>query len=487
MSTILLLLILIVAWIIVYRIVTTIGKKYFSPYGPAVLIKTQIGVRTIEKVSKSKFWDYFVSFFYYALPIFAIATIGLLIWEAFLVLSIPKSAAPPLSYALAIPGINPAIPVSFGIVGLIVAVAFHEASHGIAARRFNIPVRSTGVLWLIIPVGAFVEPDEEVLKERNPKTRSKVFAAGPGMNISLAVVFLVLSIILAYAMVPVPGAPVQSSVNPSLQPGDVLQAVNGIPVANVGTISNLSISPGSYVNLSLIRGGQHITERSMYGLYVTQVTSGYAAGNAGVESGDVILSIGNYSIDNTTTFVNVLGHFQANQTTSLKVFNGTSVVYYQVTLSSRYSYLISLGDKNPGISKSYPFLGVNVATFGVLLFDQYSYINLLRNPTSDGPLGFFIYLGLPFHSELPLTASLLSSFSVNPMLLNMEYLFYWLFWLNFALGLTNLMPIVPFDGGYYLMNVSFLQKNKKLRDAVVTLVSLSLVFLILWQFIAPRI
>ena len=71
--------------------------------------------------------------------------------------------------------------------------------------------------------------------------------------------------------------------------------------------------------------------------------------------------------------------------------------------------------------------------------------------------------------------------------LNLEYLFYWLFWLNFALGLMNLLPIVPLDGGYVFLNTPLLQKNKKARDAIVTAVSLFVLFLILWELIIPRI
>lgn len=487
MSLVLLLIILVFAWILVFWVLVTYGKKYFSPYGPALLIKTQVGVNTIERVSKWKFWDYFVSFFYYAMPVMAVVTVILLLWEAFLILSIPKSAAPPLSYVLALPGINPAIPVGFGIVGLIVAVALHEASHGIAAKRFNVPVKSTGVLWFIIPVGAFVEPDEEVMKTREAKTRGKIFAAGPGMNVTLALVFFVLSILLAYSMVPVAGAPVQSSVNSSFQSGDVLQSVNNVPISNVSAVSGLSLIPGSYVNLSVLRNGHQVNEKTMYGVYVTGIIKGYPAYDAGIKSGYVIVSVGNYSVTNVASFESILSNFRANQSTVLDVFNGTGFVQYPITFASKYSYLVSSGEANPGIPKDSPFLGVDVSMFGATFFDQYSYINLLRNPTSGGPLGFFVYLGLPFHSELPLPSSLLSSFVINPVLFNLEYLFYWLFWLNFALGLTNILPIVPLDGGYVLLNTPLLQRNKKLRDAVVAAVSLSVLFLILWQFIIPRI
>lgn len=487
MNLLLLLLVLIAGWIVVFYVSVTTLKKYVAPYGPALLIKTRAGVNIIERASKYKFWDYFVSFFYYAMPVLAIATVGLLVYEAFLVLSIPKSAAPSLSYALALPGINPAIPVGFGIIGLIVAVALHEGAHGIAARRFNLPIRSTGLLWLIIPIGAFVEPDQEEMNKADPKTRGKIFAAGPGMNIALAVIFITLAIILAYAIVPVNGAPVQSSVNPALQQGDIIQSVNGAPINNANAISNLSFTPGSYANLSILKNGKHLAESVVYGVYITNVLKNYPAYNAGIVKGDVVISVGNHSIENTTVFESVLSDYKAGQSVPIEFYNGTAYNTYNITFASKYSYLVSSGVSNPGIPKDYPFLGVDVAVLGITLFDQFSYVNLLRNPTSAGPLGFFVYLGLPFHFELPLPAYLTSSLYTNFILLNTEYLFYWLFWLNFALGFTNLLPIVPLDGGYVLLNTPSLQKNKKIRDALVAAVSLSVLFLILWQFIIPRI
>ncbi len=490
MNWLLIITLLVAAWILVFYVAVTKFKNHVAPYGPALLIKTQVGVRTIERISKYKFWDYFISFFYYAMPFLATAGVALLVYEAFLVLSIPKSAVPSLSYALALPGINPAIPIVWGIIGLIVAVALHEASHGIAARRFGIPVRSTGLLWLIIPVGAFVEPDEEETKKVEPKVRAKIFAAGPGTNIVLTVVFLVLAILVAFTFAPVSGAPVQTSitsVGSAFHPGDIIQSVNGISISNVTALTDLSLTPGSYVNVSLLRNGQHLTESVIYGVYISTVLKNYPAYNAGITPGSVVIALGNHTITNITNFENIEATYTAGQTVSVETFNGTGYNNFSLTFASRYSYLLASGISNPGIPKSDPFMGIDVSLFGLELFDQYSYLSLLRNPTSGGVIGFFEYIGLPFHFELPLPSPLLSSIYSNPVTLNLEYLFYWLFWLNFALGLMNLLPIVPLDGGYVFLNTPLLQKNKKARDAIVTAVSLFVLFLILWELIIPRI
>ncbi len=487
MNWLLIVSILIVAWIAVFYLATTKFKSHVAPYGPALLIKTQAGVRTIERISKHRFWDYYISFFYYALPFMSAAAVILLIYEAILVLSIPKSAAPSLSYYLALPGINPAIPIVWGIVGLIVAVALHEASHGVAARRFGIPVRSTGLLWLIIPVGAFVEPDEEETKKAEPKVRAKIFAAGPGTNVTLTVVFLVLSILVAYSFAPVPGAPVQASVSSAFQPGDIVQSVNGVNVPNVSVLMNISMTPGNYVNVTLLRGGHHITENAMFGVYVVSLVKDYPAYKAGITPGSIIISIGNHTVTNATNLNNIEESYKAGQTVTVRTFNGTGYNNYSITFASRYAYYVSSGISNPSVPKDSPFMGINVAPFGLELFDQNGYLALMKNPASGGALGLFQYIGLPFHFELPLPSVLQSSIYANPVMLNFEYLFYWLFWLNFALGLMNLLPIVPLDGGYVFLNTPLLQKNKKARDAIMTAISLFVLFLILWEIIIPRI
>ena len=58
-----------------------------------------------------------------------------------------------------LPGVN--LPFFEGIAALIVVLAVHEVCHAVLARIAKIQVLSSGiVLFGIIPIGAFVEPDE---------------------------------------------------------------------------------------------------------------------------------------------------------------------------------------------------------------------------------------------------------------------------------------------------------------------------------------
>ncbi|MEM0167631.1 MAG: M50 family metallopeptidase, partial [Thermoplasmatales archaeon] len=252
-------------------------------------------------------------------------------------------------------------------------------------------------------------------------------------------------------------------------------------------LPNLSLNPGTYVNVTLERAGHTVTEQVVYGLYIIGVLQGYPASAAGIKKGDVIVSIGNAKINNENTLESVLSKYKAGENTTITVFNGSTISSYNITFASDYDYLKSQGISNPGVPKDYPFIGIQVALFGITLFDQYSYLALLKDPLYGGALGFFEYIGLPFHFLLPLPSYLLPTVISNPVMLNLEYLFYWLFWLNFALGLTNILPLVPLDGGYVLMNTPALQKSKRRRDAIVAIVSIIVLFLLLWEIIIPRI
>jgi membrane-associated protease RseP (regulator of RpoE activity) len=73
---------------------------------------------------------------------------------------------------------------------------------------------------------------------------------------------------------------------------------------------------------------------------------------------------------------------------------------------------------------------------------------------------------------------------------------YWIFWLNLMIGLTNVLPAVPLDGGYifrdgldYLIDRKGTKYTKEKRDQLVGSISIALALtvlaLILWQLVGP--
>ena len=64
---------------------------------------------------------------------------------------------------LLIPGVNEFIPFTWGVIALIVTLVVHEFSHAILCRVEGIRVKSMGILYALVPVGGFAEPDDEQL------------------------------------------------------------------------------------------------------------------------------------------------------------------------------------------------------------------------------------------------------------------------------------------------------------------------------------
>src|SRR3979409_1190491 len=158
------------------------------PAGPFLMWKTVRGRQLIDRLAQpARFWR--------VVGVLAIGLVGitmvgptlLLLWEATLVQSPAVRGNPPSpDLLLGPPGINPIIPLGYGIFGLAVAIILHEFSHGILARAAKIKIRSLGLILLIVPIGAFVEPDEEELRALPRRERARLYAAGPAVNLLLA-------------------------------------------------------------------------------------------------------------------------------------------------------------------------------------------------------------------------------------------------------------------------------------------------------------
>ena len=169
----------------------------------------------------------------------------------------------PQAYLL-LPGINPYLPILYGWVGIIAAIMVHEGAHGVIARSLGFRVKSSGLLFfLVIPIGAFVDVDEEQLEEAQPKDSVRVMAGGPGANIALALICIFGVLIITSGLSPLvdglyigsvlEGMPAEDA---GLLVGDVIVKVDDQPVLTLdGFRSALEDrSPGDIVQVTVARG-----------------------------------------------------------------------------------------------------------------------------------------------------------------------------------------------------------------------------------------
>jgi membrane-associated protease RseP (regulator of RpoE activity) len=408
------------------------------PAGPFLMWKTVRGRAFIDRLARhTRFWRVFGNVGIVLVAITMVGTTVLLLWEATLVQSSAVRANPPSpELLLGLPGINPIIPLGYGIFGLAVAVVLHEFSHGILARVARIRIRSLGVIFLIFPIGAFVEPEEEEMRALPRMERARLFAAGPATNILLAILFAVLfSSVMMTSVTPVQegvGIVAFPETGPSpardagMQPYTVITSINGTPIRSFGDFA-VALERAE-LNRPVVLEAYDLATGTPTSYTLTLVER------------------------NPTTKRAVLG---------ILAFDVDTSYYHPLTNSGRFNGI-------PGAILSYvslPFQG--------------------RAPIDEPTVRFYRVTG-------PLAAL------PAPVFWLFANTAYWLFWLNIMLGATNALPAVPLDGGYIFKDgiEGFLARVRKglptaERDRIVRGVSYAFAFLILglvlWQFIGPRI
>lgn len=145
--------------------------------------------------------------------------------------------------ALVIPGVNQFLPWAAAVdilVGLLVGLVVHEGGHGLLCRIEDIDIDSMGVaLIALVPLGAFVQPDEESQEAADRGSKVRMFAAGVTNNFLVtALTFALLFGVVANAVAVVPGVaiggalPGSAAEDAGIERGDVLTEVNGQPVAD---------------------------------------------------------------------------------------------------------------------------------------------------------------------------------------------------------------------------------------------------------------
>jgi Zn-dependent protease len=90
-----------------------------------------------------------------------------------------------------LPGIN--LPFFEGIAALMVVLIVHEGAHAVLTRIARVPLLSSGLAFFgIIPIGAFVEPDEKKLAKAAAPEQTRVLVAGATANLMASCAFFVL-------------------------------------------------------------------------------------------------------------------------------------------------------------------------------------------------------------------------------------------------------------------------------------------------------
>lgn len=419
-----------------------------SPYKPITrwflffMVRTRRGISVMDRLGQRRVTKPLAWVMLYIMPFAAALALWVIAVGVEALYFSPQSAQivsnvrtiSPLANFL-LPGINPYLPLGVWLA-VIVAVVIHEAAHGIVARSLGLRIKSSGVLlFLFLPIGAFVEVDDKQMRERRSRDGLRVLGAGSGINFIVGILCVLLLILLASSMVPaVRGAGIVGVVQPSstvsspaydvgLQSGDFVTALNGVPVTDLGVLHNGSFSVGEAVNVTVWRAGHTRT------------------------IDNVVLS--NY----TVTTVN---ETSGQSTTSVQPFLG---VY-----EANYDTLQSVASSYAGMYKTAPiFYLVEIPTFGNAQYQV---------PFSDQLSAFYTS---PLGAATPFVAQGL----------------FWLFFVNFNLAIFNSLPIYPMDGGQafesFLRGAGGGRISDELARRVTTGVTLAIFFALFIMIAGPYI
>ncbi len=194
-----------------------------------------------------------------------------IIYSATLFVSNPTSAGLAASgLSQQIPGVAPVlpgitIPLVAGLISFVILLIVHEFSHGVLARRAKVKIKSVGiVLFGIVPIGGFVEPDEKAVKKLGSMSQTKIFTAGISANLITAVIFTCLLFIFIFYIAPGAyhnGLVVSSTARgyPAfnvIKPGTQIISWNGAQVSSVGGLYNATRAdrPNSTVVIGTPKG-----------------------------------------------------------------------------------------------------------------------------------------------------------------------------------------------------------------------------------------
>jgi membrane-associated protease RseP (regulator of RpoE activity) len=171
----------------------------------------------------------------------------------------------PATYLL-LPGINPLLPILYGWLAIVCAIVVHEGAHGIIARNRGLNVKSSGLLFfLVIPIGAFVDVDEEQLAKAKSKDSLRVMAAGVAGNIVVAIVCILAVMLIVNGLTPaidgvyvstvVEGMPAEAA---GLLPEDVFVSIDSLDINNFEELKTLldTKNQGDVIQVTVARGDQ---------------------------------------------------------------------------------------------------------------------------------------------------------------------------------------------------------------------------------------
>ncbi len=284
--------------------------EYIGTQGPITTIHTQRGKAFLNWLAGPKrFWRAWANVGVGIALVVMVGSFVVLLFSALTSLQNPQpSAVNQPRNVLVIPGVNDFLPLSAApdiVFGLLVGLVVHEGGHGLLCRVENIDIDSMGLATVaLLPVGAFVEPDEDERRTADRGAQTRMFAAGVTNNFAVTLLAFVLLFGPVVASIGVaPGAPVQdvfpgsAADDASIEGGDRITAVAGRPVSNVSDLERtLEETDERRVTVEVDGEETRTVDRSLL------VVANVSGGPAPIELGATITSVNGTQVNTTGGF-----------------------------------------------------------------------------------------------------------------------------------------------------------------------------------------
>lgn len=456
---------LIVAFIVWTLIVIVLKKRGIlgrfgvRSYGPVILCPI---FRNIPAPKKVRFGRLSIIFFALTMAFYL-----LLIFGGSYIFPLPSAPfhhvtkITPVRDLFLIPSLNEFIPLWFGWIGLLVAFFVHEFGHAFASEG---KTKALGIVLAPVPVGAFVDVDEETDEDRSRFNRAKLISAGVVAN--LLVAFLTFFIFFGPVLggLEVTGKVGVDYVVPGSQ-AEKAGIVNGMIVTRIDdmTLDNSSQLLGyaknvSNINLTVVNDGKienkRLTTGKEKGILIVDTIPPYPARYAGLKRGMRITRIENNSVDTLSQFMDYMDTTHPGQMISIGIRNNGTDSNITLVLA------------NPPENMSKGWLGIVVSEdilgFSALEVDGNNFLDTFRNIVfKPGGIKYLLIAPMAGLIDLPgfsgFNGILKNLFQPAGILnfaggwyLSLADILFWIGWMNIQLALFNSLPIYKLDGGLFL-------------------------------------
>ena len=418
--------------------------KSYKNYGFLAMRRTKLGLKLMDSLSKYK---RIVKLYGYLGVI--LGFLGMLMMVAFfghsvyLIFKEPASP-PPVGFVVPFETDTPGvlgIPFSYWIISIFIIALVHEFSHGVVARAFNIKVKSSGFMFIGIGlrIAGYVIALFSLLSKRleymnlHSLTIDFLNYATPEFWLFVGILLVIISYFHDFWIPIIPAAFVEPD-EKDLKKRPLMEQLSVYaagPMANFVLVGILMLGSmfvvDPFVEKLAVKDGVIITDYAVENINGVNVT--YPIERAGINKGERIIGIDGKLI---------LSHEELTQ---------------------------ALKNKKPDDKIT---LNTNVSTYK---------IQLAKNP-KDENMG---YMGVYLQQSIKLENSVKERYGdILPAISWFVGLYGMLIFLNLGIGIFNLLPAGPLDGGRMLYSTLLKKFNKEKAAGIFAKISIVLGIVVLF-------